>query len=119
MKNIVIPQFCYIKVGYKGVYIIWTCYRDVNFTCEMFGLTGRHEPSGHMTSDRRRCHVMTSHRRRSDVILTSCACWEAKSWAYHWLHQYKNIGCFNWHISSDSSIKTLAVLIGTSVVTSV
>ena len=25
-----IPQFYYIKVGYKGVYIIRTCYRDVN-----------------------------------------------------------------------------------------
>ena len=22
------PQFYYIKVGYKGVYIIWTCYPD-------------------------------------------------------------------------------------------
>ena len=29
-----------------------------------------------MTSYQRRCDVMTSHRRRSDVILTSCACWE-------------------------------------------
>ena len=28
-----------------------------------------------MTSYQRRCDVMTSHRRRSDVILTSCACW--------------------------------------------
>ena len=23
-----IPQFCYIKVGFKGVYTIWTCFRD-------------------------------------------------------------------------------------------
>ena len=23
-----IPQFCYIKVGYKGVYITWTCFPD-------------------------------------------------------------------------------------------
>ena len=23
-----IPQFCYIKVGFKGVYIIRTCFRD-------------------------------------------------------------------------------------------
>ena len=22
------PQFCYIKVGYKGVYIAWTCFPD-------------------------------------------------------------------------------------------
>ena len=22
------PQFCYIKVGFKGVYISWTCYPD-------------------------------------------------------------------------------------------
>ena len=28
-----------------------------------------------MMSYERRCDVMTSHRRRSDVILTSCACW--------------------------------------------
>ena len=28
-----------------------------------------------MTSYQCRCDVMTSHRRRSDVILTSCACW--------------------------------------------
>ena len=28
-----------------------------------------------MTSYQRRCDVMTSHRRRSDVILMSCACW--------------------------------------------
>ena len=23
-----IPQFCYIKVGFKGVYITWTCFPD-------------------------------------------------------------------------------------------
>ena len=23
-----IPQFCCIKVGYKGVYITWTCFPD-------------------------------------------------------------------------------------------
>ena len=28
-----------------------------------------------MTSDRRRCDGMASHLRRSDVIMTSCACW--------------------------------------------
>ena len=28
-----------------------------------------------MTSYQRRCEVMTSHRCRTDVILTSCACW--------------------------------------------
>ena len=28
-----------------------------------------------MTSYQRRCDVMTSHRRRYDVIMTSCACW--------------------------------------------
>ena len=28
------------------------------------------------TSYQRRCDVMMSHRRRSDVILTSCACWD-------------------------------------------
>ena len=28
-----------------------------------------------MTSYQRRCDVMTSQRRRSDVIVTSCACW--------------------------------------------
>ena len=27
-----IPQFCYIKVGYKGVYITQTCYHDVDLT---------------------------------------------------------------------------------------
>ena len=38
-----------------------------------------------MASDRRRCDVMTtSHRRRSDGILTSCACW-----AYNALDIYK------------------------------
>ena len=30
-----------------------------------------------MTLYQRRCDVMTSHRRRSDVILTPCACWES------------------------------------------
>ena len=25
-----IPQFCYIKVGYKGVYITKTCFPDVH-----------------------------------------------------------------------------------------
>ena len=25
-----IPQFCYIKVGFKGVCITRTCFRDVN-----------------------------------------------------------------------------------------
>ena len=29
-----------------------------------------------MTSYQRGCDVMTSHRRRSDVIMTSCACWD-------------------------------------------
>ena len=29
-----------------------------------------------MTSYRRRCDVITSHRRQSEVILTSCACWD-------------------------------------------
>ena len=24
-----ILQFCYIKVGFKGVYFTWTCFRDV------------------------------------------------------------------------------------------
>ena len=24
-----IPQFCYINVGYEGVYISWTCFPDV------------------------------------------------------------------------------------------
>ena len=24
------PQFCYIKVGFKGVYIARTCFRDVS-----------------------------------------------------------------------------------------
>ena len=23
-----IPQFCYIKVGFKGVFIAWTCFTD-------------------------------------------------------------------------------------------
>ena len=22
------PQFCYVKVGFKGAYIAWTCYPD-------------------------------------------------------------------------------------------
>ena len=30
-----------------------------------------------MTSYQRRCGVMTSHRRLSDVIMTSCACWDS------------------------------------------
>ena len=37
-------------------------------------------PSGHlvpkMTSYRRRCDVITSHRRSYDVIFTSCARWD-------------------------------------------
>ena len=28
------------------------------------------------TSYQRQCDVMTSHRRRYDVVLTACACWE-------------------------------------------
>ena len=31
----------------------------------------------HTTSAQRRCNVMTLHRRWSDVVLTSCACWAA------------------------------------------
>ena len=31
------------------------------------------------TSARRRCNVMTLHRRWADVVLTSCACW-VESW---------------------------------------
>ena len=27
-----IPQFCYIKVGFKGVYFSWACFPDVKFT---------------------------------------------------------------------------------------
>ena len=29
VRKIGIPQFDYIKVGFKGVYIAWTCYPDV------------------------------------------------------------------------------------------
>ena len=28
IKKIGIPQFYYIKVGYKGVFIAWTCFHD-------------------------------------------------------------------------------------------
>ena len=31
LRNIGIPQFCYIKVGFMGVYITRTCYPDENF----------------------------------------------------------------------------------------
>ena len=34
VRKIVIPckpQFHYIQVGYKGVYISWTCFLDVSF----------------------------------------------------------------------------------------
>ena len=24
------PQFYYMKVGFKGVYITWICFRDIN-----------------------------------------------------------------------------------------
>ena len=30
-----IPQFCYIKVGFKGVYITGTCFRDVHVVHEV------------------------------------------------------------------------------------
>ena len=39
-----------------------------------------------MTSYQRRCDVKTSHRRRSDVILTSCACWDIQ---YHALFPFE------------------------------
>ena len=44
-KNIVYPckpQFYYMKVGSKGVNIIWACFRDVlrNFTRTIRGLCG-------------------------------------------------------------------------------
>ena len=33
-----IPQFCYIKVGFKGGYISRTCFRDAyfRFSCQFF-----------------------------------------------------------------------------------
>ena len=31
------PQFYYIKVGFKGVKIIYACSRDVYFVCNVFG----------------------------------------------------------------------------------
>ena len=30
------PQFCYIKVRFKGVNIIYACFRDDNFKCSLF-----------------------------------------------------------------------------------
>ena len=32
-----------------------------------------------MTSDRRRCDVIVSHRRQFDVVTTSCVCWDEKT----------------------------------------
>ena len=58
----------------------FTTYRDsrnrILFITDWILTRTQHAHDVRMTSYQRLCDVMTSHRRRSDVILTSCACWE-------------------------------------------